>query len=34
MWARMDSGQLFNVFTEWMTRLEYIIESGGEYDTK
>jgi histone-lysine N-methyltransferase SETMAR len=34
MWARMDSGQLFSVFNEWMKRLEYVIESGGEYYTK
>jgi hypothetical protein len=34
MWARMDSGQLFSVFNERMKRLEYVIESGGEYDTK
>jgi histone-lysine N-methyltransferase SETMAR len=31
MWARMDSGQLFSIFDEWMKRLEYVIESGGEY---
>jgi hypothetical protein len=31
MWARMDSGQLFSVFNEWMKRLGYVIESGGEY---
>jgi hypothetical protein len=30
IWARMDSGQLFSVFNEWMKRLEYVIESGGE----
>jgi hypothetical protein len=30
----MDSGQLFSVFNEWMKRLEYVIESGGEYYTK
>jgi hypothetical protein len=29
MWARMDSGQLFSVFNEWMKRLEHVIESGG-----
>jgi hypothetical protein len=34
MWARMDSGQLFSVFNEWMKRLEYVIESGGEYYMK
>jgi hypothetical protein len=34
MWARMDSGQLFSVFDKWMKRLEYIIESGGEYYTQ
>jgi hypothetical protein len=34
MWARRDSGQLFSVFNEWMKRLEYVIESGGEYYTK
>jgi hypothetical protein len=34
MWARMDSGQLFSVFNEWMKRLEYVAESGGEYYTK
>jgi hypothetical protein len=30
MRASMDSGQLFSVFNEWMKRLEYVIESGGE----
>jgi hypothetical protein len=30
----MDSGQLFSVFNEWTNRLEYVIESGGEYYTK
>jgi hypothetical protein len=34
IWARMDSGQLFRVLNEWMKRLEYVIESGGEYYTK
>jgi hypothetical protein len=34
MWARMDSGQLFSVFNEWMKRPEYVIESGGECHTK
>jgi hypothetical protein len=34
MWARMDSDQLFSVFNEWMMRLEYVIESGGEYYTQ
>jgi hypothetical protein len=34
MWAGMDSGQLFSAFNEWMKRLEYVIESGGEYYTK
>jgi hypothetical protein len=34
MWAIMDSGQLFSVFNEWMKKLEYGIESGGEYYTK
>jgi hypothetical protein len=34
MWARMDSGQLFSVFNEWMKRLEYVIESGEEYCTQ
>jgi hypothetical protein len=34
MWARMDSGQLFSVFNEWMKRIEYVIESGGEHSTK
>jgi hypothetical protein len=34
MWARIDSGQLFSVFNEWMKRLEYVIESGAEYYTK
>jgi hypothetical protein len=33
-WARMDIGQLFSVFNEWMKRLEYVIESRGEYGTK
>jgi hypothetical protein len=30
MWAKMDSGQLFSVFNEWMKRLDYGIESGGK----
>jgi hypothetical protein len=30
MWARMDSGQLFSVFNEWMKGLESVTESGGE----
>jgi hypothetical protein len=30
MRSRMDSGQLFNIFNEWMKRLEYIIESERE----
>jgi hypothetical protein len=34
IWARMDSGQLFSVCKEWMKKLEYAIESGGEYYTK
>jgi hypothetical protein len=34
MWARMDSSQLFSVFNEWMKRLEYVIESGGECYTQ
>jgi histone-lysine N-methyltransferase SETMAR len=34
MWGRMDSGPLFSLFNEWMMRLEYVIESGGEYYTK
>jgi hypothetical protein len=34
MWARMDSGQLFSGFNEWMERFEYIIESGGGYCIK
>jgi hypothetical protein len=34
MWARMDFGQLFSGFNEWMKRLEYVIESRGEYYTK
>jgi hypothetical protein len=34
MWARMDSCQLFSVFNEWMKKLEYVIESGGEYYTQ
>jgi hypothetical protein len=34
MWARMDSGQLFSIFSEWMKRLEYVIESGGWQYTK
>jgi hypothetical protein len=33
MWARMDSGQLFSGFNEWMKRFGYVIESGGEYFT-
>jgi hypothetical protein len=32
--ARMDSGQLFSVFNEWMKRLVYVIESGGECYTQ
>jgi hypothetical protein len=28
IWARMDSGQLFSIFNEWMKSLEYVIESG------
>jgi hypothetical protein len=27
IWARMDSGQLFSVFNEWMKMFEYVIES-------
>jgi ABC-type uncharacterized transport system substrate-binding protein len=34
MWARMDSDQLFSVFNEWMKRLNYILEPGGEYYIK
>jgi hypothetical protein len=34
MWVRMDSGQLFSAFNEWMKRIEYVTESGGEYYTK
>jgi hypothetical protein len=34
MRGRMDFGQLFNVFNKWIKRLEYVIESGGEYYTK
>jgi hypothetical protein len=34
MWEKMDSGQLFSIFNEWMKRLEYVIESGGKYYTK
>jgi hypothetical protein len=34
IWARMDPGQLFSVFNEWMKRLEWVIKSGGEYHTK
>jgi hypothetical protein len=34
MEAGMDSRQLLSVFNEWMKRLEYDIESGGEYYTK
>jgi hypothetical protein len=30
----MDSGQFFSVLNEWMKRLEYVVESGGEYDTR
>jgi hypothetical protein len=33
VWAGMDSDQLFSIFNEWMKRLEYVIESGGEYYT-
>jgi hypothetical protein len=32
--GRMDSGQFFSIFNEWMKRLEYVIESGGERYTK
>jgi hypothetical protein len=34
MWARVDSGQLFSVFHEWMKRFEYVVESEGEYRAK
>jgi hypothetical protein len=34
MWARMDPGQLFSAFHEWMKRFEYVVESGGEYYIK
>jgi hypothetical protein len=34
MWAKMDCGQLFSIFNDWMERFEYVIESGGEYYTK
>jgi hypothetical protein len=34
VWVRMDSGQLFSIFNEWIERLECIIESGEEYDTE
>jgi hypothetical protein len=34
MWARMNFGQPFSIFNEWMKRLEYVIKSGGEYYTK
>jgi hypothetical protein len=30
----MYSGQLFRVFNEWIKRLEYVMESGGEYYIK
>jgi hypothetical protein len=30
----MDSGQLSSVFDEWMKRIEYVIELGGEYYIK
>jgi hypothetical protein len=29
-----DSAQVFSVFNERVKRLEYVIESGGEYYTK
>jgi hypothetical protein len=28
-WARIDSGQLFSLFNEWMKRPESVIDSGG-----
>jgi hypothetical protein len=31
MWARLDSGHIFSAFNEWMKKLEYVVESGGEY---
>jgi hypothetical protein len=31
IWARINSGQIFSVFNEWIMRLEYVIESGGAY---
>jgi hypothetical protein len=34
IWVKMDSGQLFSVFNEWMKRFEYVIESGGDSYTK
>jgi hypothetical protein len=30
MRARIDAGQLFSVFNQWMNRLEYVIEPEGE----
>jgi hypothetical protein len=34
MWAKIDSGQLFSIFNEWMKRLESVVESRGVYCTK
>jgi hypothetical protein len=34
MWTRMDSGQLFIKFNEWVKRLEYLIESRAQYYTQ
>jgi hypothetical protein len=34
MWAKKGSGQLFSLFNDSMKRLEYVIESEGEYYTK
>jgi hypothetical protein len=34
MWAKMDPGPCFSVFNEWVNRIKYVIESGGEQYTK
>jgi hypothetical protein len=34
IWVRMDSGQLFSAFNEWMKRLQNVIESEGKYYTQ
>jgi hypothetical protein len=34
IWAILAPGQLFSIFNEWIKRLEYVIESEGEYYTE